>query len=319
MNVRTLLAPLSSPVLAGSLLRTHAPQIVAALAALLVGVQIAAAISRYAGGAELPPVSARESGYQPPDAGAQRARVDLASLVGAHLFGEAASSGDAASAPQTTLALVLAGVLASDDPKAGFAIVGESAASARFFPVGASLPGGARLNAVYPDRIVIDRGGTLESLGLPRRSLATAPQPVGLAPVEESRATMLSQRVRDMAQQNPNALANVLRAQQVMAGGKQRGFRVYPGANPAAFSRLGLRPGDLITAINGTALDDPSRGDEVMRNLSSAPEVRVTLMRNGRQSDLVLDMTRLASEVDQIVSTEGMATVDQAAPVPPPQ
>ncbi len=319
MNVRTLLAPLSSPGLAGSMLLAYAPQLVAGLAALLIGVQLAAAISRYAGGAELPPLTARESGYQPPDVGTQRARIDLGSLVGAHLFGEAAAAGGAASAPQTTLALVLAGVLASDNPTAGFAIVGESAATARFFPVGASLPGGARLNAVYPDRIVIDRAGTLESLGLPRRSLAAAPPPVGLAPVGESPAALVSQRVREMAQQNPNVLANVLRAQQVMAGGKQRGFRVYPGANPAAFSRLGLRPGDLITAINGTALDDPSRGDEVMRNLSSAPEVRVTVMRNGRQSDLVLDMTRLASEVDQIVGTEGMATVDQAMPVPAPQ
>ena len=41
--------------------------------------------------------------------------------------------------------------------------------------------------------------------------------------------------------------------------GKLRGMRVYPGTNAQAFNRLGLRPGDLVTAINGTTLDDQTR------------------------------------------------------------
>ena len=118
--------------------------------------------------------------------------------------------------------------------------------------------------------------------------------------------------MRQAIQQNPGALSDVIRSQQVMAGGKQRGFRVYPGRNPAAFSRLGLRPGDLITAINGTPLDDPSRGEEVMRTLGSAPEVRVTIMRNGRQNDMVLNMAQIATEAEQLTGTEGITPVDQA-------
>jgi general secretion pathway protein C len=118
--------------------------------------------------------------------------------------------------------------------------------------------------------------------------------------------------MRQAIQQNPSALSNVIRTQQVIAGGKQRGFRVYPGVNPSAFSRLGLRPGDLITAINDTPLDDPSRGEEVMRTLGSAPEVRVTVVRNGRQSDLVLDMAQVANEAQQIVGAPG------ATPAEPP-
>ena len=66
--------------------------------------------------------------------------------------------------------LVLAGVLATEDPKEGMAIIGESAQAAKVVAVGQQVPGGAQLHSVYSDRAVIDRGGTLESVFLPRQS-----------------------------------------------------------------------------------------------------------------------------------------------------
>lgn len=144
---------------------------------------------------------------------------------------------------------------AADDPSAGYAIVGENAAAAKLHAVGSTLPGGARLHSVYGDRIVIERGGVLESLTLPKQLLASMNVPPPPPPSADAGSPI--DRVRQAIQQNPGAISDVIRSQQVIAGGKQRGFRVYPGRNPAAFSRLGLRPGDLITAVNGTPLDDP--------------------------------------------------------------
>jgi hypothetical protein len=59
--------------------------------------------------------------------------------------------------------------------------------------------------------------------------------------------------VRRMVQQDPgcstsHAHGRLIRQQ----GGKLRGFRVYPGRNRRHFQQAGLRPGDLVTAINGT-------------------------------------------------------------------
>jgi len=65
-----------------------------------------------------------------------------------------------------------------------------------------------------------------------------------------------------------------MRNQPVLMQGKLRGFRVYPGRNRQAFTRLGLRSGDLVIAINGTPLDDPARGDEIFRTIGSASEAR---------------------------------------------
>ncbi len=99
-------------------------------------------------------------------------------------------------------------------------------------------------------------------------------------------------RMRQLIANEPGAIADIMRPQPVFAQGKQRGYRVYPGRNRQAFIRLGLRPGDLVTAINGTPLDDPARGQEVFATLGSSSEAHVTVMRNGRQQDLTLKWPR---------------------------
>lgn len=212
--------------------------------------------------------------------------------------------------------MVLAGVLAEADPQAGAAIIGDTAATAKFYIVGNSLPGGARLQAVYADRVIIDRNGTLESLVLPRQSVGGRAAPPIVSNNSPGSATL--ERMRSMIQQNPGALSDVIRPQQVMVQGKQRGFRVYPGRNPAAFARLGLRPGDLITEINGTPLDDPARGDEIFRTIGSTPEVRVSVTRNGRQNDMVLNMSQIANEAEQMMAPNGAPSVDTNPQMPAP-
>ena len=81
-------------------------------------------------------------GPAPPD----RQLLDIGALVNAHLFGNAVvqnTDGDGANAPPTSMPLVLAGLLATEDPKEGMAIIGESAAAAKVVAVGQHVPGGA--------------------------------------------------------------------------------------------------------------------------------------------------------------------------------
>src|SRR5580658_4470371 len=81
--------------------------------------------------------------------------LQLAVIVNAHLFGTAGikATGDA---PQTTMPLILAGVIADKDPNKGQAIIGENAMSAKLVAVGGNIPGGARLHAVYSDRVLLE-------------------------------------------------------------------------------------------------------------------------------------------------------------------
>lgn len=314
MTASDWLQALSSRERWGPLLLARAPQIVTWLLALALGVQAAVIVTNLAGAGSggVPPV---DSSTAPPASAAPARRVDLPALVNAHLFGRAdagADGADAANAPQTTLQLVLAGVLAQDDPQKGLAIVGESAAAAKVYAVGDPVPGGARLHSVYGDRVLIERGGAVESLSLPRQSSAPPP-PAAAAPVAENPAV---ERARRMIEENPSVIGDVLRPQPVFAQGKQRGYRVYPGRNRGAFVQLGLRPGDLVTSINGTPLDDPARGMEIFRTIGTQPEVRVTVTRNGRQHELVLNMTQAAAAAEQLAA-ESASSPDGQAPAQP--
>ena len=298
-----------------SSLLARAPQIVTFVLALALAAQLAFIVvamtsrSRQAGP---PPLAA-----QPPPP-----PLDIGGLVNAHLFGNAAvqASSDGANAPPSSMPLVLAGVLASDDPKQGMAIIGESAQAAKVVAVGQQVPGGAQLHSVYSDRAVIDRSGTLESVYLPRQSagstVAGPPPPMPTAAAGGNEAMI--ERMRKLVNDDPGLLSQVMRPQPVFAGGEMKGFRVYPGANRQAFSRMGLRAGDMVTAINGTPLNDKDRAQEIFGTLGSSTDARVTITRNGRQQELVLNIAQISAEAERIGSGgEGNIPIEQAPePVP---
>jgi general secretion pathway protein C len=298
-------------------LLARAPQVVTFVLALALAAQLAFIVVAMTSRSRQAPPPALAPLAPPP-------QLDIGGLVNAHLFGDAAvqASGDAANAPPSTMPLVLAGVLATEDPKEGMAIIGESAQAAKVVAVGQQVPGGAQLHSVYSDRAIIDRGGTLESVFLPRRTggamPGAAPPPMPVAAAEGGNDAMID-RMRKLVNDDPGLLGQVLRPQPVFAGGEMKGFRVYPGANRQAFSRMGLRAGDMVTAINGTPLNDKDRAQEIFGTLGSSTDARVTITRNGRQQELVLNIAQITSEAERLGAGDGNIPVEQAPePVPVP-
>ena len=224
---------------------------------------------------------------------------NIAGIVNAHLFGSAAveATGDAANAPQTNLRLILAGTLAGADPAQGWAIIGESAQAARLYATGATVAGGSRLKEVYADRVILERGGRLESLALPRLAGGGGPVPVAQQPSPAAQQPTLADSVQTLVRQNPGAVSEILRPQPVFAGGQQKGYRVYPGRNRAQFASLGLMPGDLVTAVNGAPLDDPNRGMESLRGIGAGGAVTLTIERNGAEQQVTIDASAAMAEM----------------------
>jgi len=229
--------------------------------------------------------------------------VDLSSIVNAHLFGVASVSGDPSAAPATSANLVLAGTLAGYDPAQGWAIIGANAQAARVYATGATLPGGSKLLAVYPDRVILDRNGARESLALPRLSGGAAPTPVAYN-ASGAQPGSLADSVRELLAQDPAAANELLRPQPVFAGAQLRGYRVYPGRNRGQFAKLGLQPGDLVTAVNGAQLDDPNRGPEILRGVGQGAAVTLTIDRNGQQQQLTIDPSAAAQELQPVSEAE---------------
>ena len=224
--------------------------------------------------------------------------VDVQAIINAHLFGAAAVPGagetDPNSVAATQMSLVLVGTIAEADPGQGYAIIGENAATAKVYAVGKTITGGTRLHSVYPDRAILDRGGKLEALLLPKQYQGGLGRPVAMnGPVPDG---LLGERLRQLATENPAAITEILRPQPVFANGQQRGYRVYPGRNRPQFTKLGLMPGDLVTAINGTPLDDPGRGMEILQSMNSATDVTVTVERNGQSTQININNAQVAAD-----------------------
>ncbi len=270
----------AAPGLAGA-----APSIVGVILVIVIAAQLAALLWRVLASRDSDAMQAA------PAVPAPASTVDLTAIVNAHLFGVASNTGDASMAPATSASLTLAGTLAGAEPERGWAIIGASGQPARVYATGASLPGGTRLFAVYPDRVILDRNGSRESLLLPRLTVgagSVAPRVAGFAPVAAPNAS-LADSVRQLLVQNPASGGDLLRPQPVFAGGSLRGYRVYPGRNRAQFAGLGLQPGDLVMAVNGAALDDPNRGLEILRGIGQGSAVTLTVDRGGQQQQITVD------------------------------
>jgi general secretion pathway protein C len=247
--------------------------------------------------------------------------ADIGAIVNAHLFGEGAApdAGDPNSVAASQMNLVLVGTIAESDPTRGYAIIGETAAAAKVYAVGKTITGGTKLQSVYPDRAIIDRGGKLEALLLPKQFQGGGPsgQQAGLEGVSTGRS--FGERLRQLAAQNPGAVTDILRPQPVFANGQQRGYRVYPGRNRKQFSRLGLMPGDLVTAVNGTPLDDPNRGMEILQSMNSATEIAVTVERNGQSTQININNTQVAADAAAAAGALPEAIPVTEVPSVPPQ
>jgi len=299
------LEELKAPGGAQALIAGQGPRLAVIVLAALLAIQAGVIVTSQNQGASRASASGSLAGASNANLGSQRP-LQIPSIVSAHLFGDAAPTAVDGNAPQTAAQLVLAGVLAVPDPKKGMAIIGPSAAAARLYTVGGAVPGGVSLYSVYPDHVLLDRGGAIESLSLPKR-LASA----GEAPPPASSNGLLSpgQRLQALAQGNGAALNGLLSVMPVMVGAKFTGFRINPKtrAAVASFNRLGLKANDVITAVNGTPLDDVNRGNEIMQTLSSAASATVTVQRNGQSQELNLNLATVANDAENAAAQAAQA------------
>jgi general secretion pathway protein C len=218
-----------------------------------------------------------------------------------HLFGQSPRQGAVGgTAPSTTLALILRGTVAERDPAAGLALIADAGNGERAFRVGEEVAPGARLASVHADHVVLRRDdGGEETLALPReRNLAPAeivrPTPARTTSTAEAVATPAAaakapadwQQTVARLRQNPAELARRLQVVPVLDGGRLAGVRLSAGTDAVLLNQLGLRPGDLVTAVNGTPVDSLARGQEIMASLAGARAVRVTVQRDGQPVDL---------------------------------
>jgi general secretion pathway protein C len=225
-------------------------------------------------------------------------------LEGWHPFGEASAIAPppvvaTQDAPDTTLALVLNGVHAFPDPEDSYAFISSGRGEQKLYHSGAVIDGanGATLHSVYGDRVLIDRGGRLEALRFPEpQELSGGPLPptARLAPPPQNT------NLREVISANASRITDIIRAVPHIEGEQMVGYRVTPARNREAFAALGLQPGDVLTEVNGTALNDPASSLQVFESLGEASMATVTVLRNGTSQAVVIDMTQIQNIAENL-------------------
>ncbi len=235
------------------------------------------------------------------------AEQSVAGIVSAHLFGEFNPDSvpvvardvppDGDLAEERTLKLL--GVLADNSGRAGQAVIVNSRNAAAVYRVGDTVEGEqAKVDGVYSQWVRIDKNGQFTRLSLPEAAELAASRPAPARRRSAVRRTPSRSRAQqskavqslvDQVAAGEVKLSDLLRPQPVFDSGELVGYRVYPGRDRQAFARLGLRPGDLVTQINGAALDNPNRGFEIFKQLEGQVPIAVTVERNGNTETIVLD------------------------------
>ncbi|MSR08029.1 MAG: type II secretion system protein GspC [Gammaproteobacteria bacterium] len=299
MNVQDLVSRFggSTPALVVVRANQHLPVIVSVMAVTLIGYYLARIFWIFYPAGPAPP-------WQPPQLAPQSGPktttpASYATITAAHLFGEVSQvappvSGDAAlTAPDTSLALQLRGAVAADNPKLAHAIIADGSGNEQVYFVNSTLPGGATVQQIQADRVVLARAGRLEVLRLPREGGGAAGTSAGGFAPPQAVSPPGQPNVQELIAQNAPGFLAVVRPQPFMPNGQLKGYRIYPGPNRQGFSSLGLRAGDLVTEINGVALNNPAQGMEVFRSLGDALQVTVTVERDGQPQVMSLNMAQV--------------------------
>lgn len=238
--------------------------------------------------------------------------VAAASVAKWHLFGNTpvAATGSSAIAQS----MILSGTLADRDPAAGIAVI-DAGDGEKAYRAGDAIAGGIKLARVYPDHAVVLRDGVEQTLALWRDTnlqpaeIVRQPAPGGVrgaragasapAPAVPGRASGAGQTVHaspqlqqtiDRARTNPEEIAKRLQIVPVLDGGRVTGIRLSAGADSSLMNQIGLRPGDVVTAVNGAPVDSIARGQQIIEGLRNASSARVTVLRDGRPADITISL-----------------------------
>jgi general secretion pathway protein C len=236
----------------------------------------------------------------------------LRTVANLHLFGVAnkkpVTQAAPIDAPETGLKLTLKGVFAASAQEQAMALIADARGEEKVYKKSETIFSGVTLYEIYPDKVILERSGSFETLNLPRDEASSA-QSRRSVPRSSTRTTRPSVR--------PTS-SDVVRTRTIRAGKRLENLKTQLAEDPAAFMQdvriepvyddsqqmkgikfdhkdrqvmraLGLRPGDVIVEINGQAVN-PSAMTELLGQLSSLTELNLGIERNGHRENLNINM-----------------------------
>lgn len=220
----------------------------------------------------------------------------------------------------------LTGTMVAGDPTWSMALMVDTSSRASFSAQEGDeiLEEGAKIVKIERDRVIVEREGRLEQIELesdgpprgakkrpslsPRKGPSslkpkTSPAPAvssssrssktdkfaelrkGITKVNESQFQVKRDTIKQVLG-NPGKFKDGTKPIPNYKGGKINGFKLVGMKPGSVYYDLGIRPGDIITSVNGKPLNGPNAALELVSGVNTLKKVDIEVERNGSSRKL---------------------------------
>ena len=233
--------------------------------------------------------------------------IPIERIVAMNLFGE--PNRDAAPRPEklseTKLSLVLHGVFVADQADASTALISQRNNNPKLYAISDRLPGNARLEEVYRDRVVVSRGGVRENLSFKRGDPIIHPGTAARrSNTDRAGSSSRRQSSPPKAQRNPRSLIERTLAKHRdeidrdprkfietlgLTSSERGGYLLGTFADNDA----GLEPGDRLLSLNGKPVGNPEQDRHELERILAGRSVEVQIQRGEQRITFSLSLDSL--------------------------
>jgi general secretion pathway protein C len=204
--------------------------------------------------------------------------------------------------PSTQRIMLLGTIVMSDDKYSVALVQEEGAASKEAVRQGDGFSD-SKLQAMKIDRkrlcFQVRSSQDLEFIEIPDADGMEGANPVlssgspsdGINPVAEDKF-MVNQNFLEKNILNLNEILQTARAVPYLepGTGQFKGFLIQSMDPESPFSKLGVRQGDILTAVNDIVLDNAGKGLEAFQRLRNSPKIDLEVIRAGQRKALTYDI-----------------------------
>lgn len=256
----------------------------------------------------------------------QLSRADERSILQRNIFnsaGKVSEGFEQVETPQmatgalvkSELPLELMGVIFAGDPFNGLAMIKDTGkGKVGSYLVGDPIISGARLSAVYDDRVILERNGGREYIELKKFEVDRKARRSTSLKTRAKSGFLSRSKVAEKYQENgferkgseiliseefkrsllsPDSMAKVLqdaKAEPNIVGGEIRGFRLTRIREDSIYLKAGFLDGDIVEEINGIPLRDAAGAIRLLQQLKSAKSIEARVKRGGSSFDMSINI-----------------------------
>lgn len=201
-------------------------------------------------------------------------------------------------ASDTQLELTLKGAVLSSDPQRSVAII-ASGDEQQVYRTGDQIRNtvtGVQLESVFQDHVILMNNGREERLRIDvtqaEENIQNSPQG-SLASTDVAAVSNIAGGADQLSDATDNALYNIIRLQIFQQEGRIQGLQIRHGSRADLLAEVGLRVGDLITAVDNVAVTELNQLNGLVLRLQQQASVLLQIRRGDEVMVVNVERSRL--------------------------